>query len=250
MELLAEFCLRLTFGLALAMALTPPSKVNSGFFRNHSYVLLGLSVLALLAARPLSTAATLWGPAIAMAASYFSSAFWLYEKPRLGIGALAGVAAASLIGAWSIHPAIGNSSLPIATGLRWLDPATGGFLLGTTFAAMFLGHWYLNSPTMEIEPLRRLLWLLVAALVLRSLQSGTGLWLEWNLPDNQLSWSLLALRWFAGIGGAAGIVWMAWQTLKIPNTQSATGILYVGVVFCLLGEITSLLLSQQTSYPV
>ena len=36
---------------------------------------------------------------------------------------------------------------------------------------------------------------------------------------------------------------MSWQTLKIPNTQSATGILYVAVITTFLGELTSLLLS-------
>jgi hypothetical protein len=36
---------------------------------------------------------------------------------------------------------------------------------------------------------------------------------------------------------------MAWQTLKIPNTQSATGILYVAVIAVFLGELTAQLLS-------
>ena len=29
--------------------------------------------------------------------------------------------------------------------------------LGVTLAAMLLGHWYLNTPTMELLPLRRVL---------------------------------------------------------------------------------------------
>jgi hypothetical protein len=36
---------------------------------------------------------------------------------------------------------------------------------------------------------------------------------------------------------------MTYKTLKIPNTQSATGILYVGVIGTFLGELTSLLLN-------
>ena len=39
--------------------------------------------------------------------------------------------------------------------------------------------------------------------------------------------------------------WMAWQTARIRSTQSATGILYVVVIFCFLGELTSLLLPRQ-----
>ena len=57
------------------------------------------------------------------------------------------------------------------------------------------------------------------------------------------TWTLLALRWTAGISGTAIVLCMAWQTLRIPNTQSATGILYVAVIFTFLGELASLLLS-------
>jgi hypothetical protein len=39
--------------------------------------------------------------------------------------------------------------------------------------------------------------------------------------------------------------WMAWQTTRIRSTQSSTGILYVVVIFCFLGELTSLLLRDR-----
>jgi hypothetical protein len=35
---------------------------------------------------------------------------------------------------------------------------------------------------------------------------------------------------------------MAWESAKIRSTQSATGILYVVVIFCFLGELSSQLL--------
>ena len=38
---------------------------------------------------------------------------------------------------------------------------------------------------------------------------------------------------------------MAWKTLKVPNTQAATGILYVAVIVTFLGELTSLLMAAQ-----
>jgi hypothetical protein len=46
--------------------------------------------------------------------------------------------------------------------------------------------------------------------------------------------------------GALAVVVMTWQTLKIPNTQSATGILYVGVIVTFLGELLALLLTTQS----
>ena len=66
-----------------------------------------------------------------------------------------------------------------------------------------------------------------------------------------LLWALfLALRWLSGIVGVLGLAWLTWQTLKIPNTQSATGILYAGVILVFIGELTSQLLSAQALYPV
>jgi len=38
--------------------------------------------------------------------------------------------------------------------------------------------------------------------------------------------------------------------LQIPNTQSATGILYVAVIATFLGELTSLLLSAGLAFPI
>jgi hypothetical protein len=60
----------------------------------------------------------------------------------------------------------------------------------------------------------------------------------------------ILLRWLAGILGAAGLTVMAWKTSLIPNTQSATGILYVGVIATFIGELVSLLLSSSTAYPL
>jgi hypothetical protein len=39
---------------------------------------------------------------------------------------------------------------------------------------------------------------------------------------------------------------MAWETARIRSTQSATGILYVAVIMCFLGELTSQLLVEKT----
>jgi hypothetical protein len=135
------------------------------------------------------------------------------------------------------------------------DRVTGGLLLGMVTTAMLLGHWYLNTPTMKLEPLRRLVVLLGVAVILRTLVSGSGAGLEYashgssgGLPQ---SWTMfLTLRWLAGILGVLIMAIMTWQTLKIPNTQSATGILYAGVILAFIGELVSQLLSAQGTYPV
>ncbi len=48
-HLLIQFVFRLTFGVALAMAVTPSKHVSSGFYRVHLWVLMGLNTLAALA---------------------------------------------------------------------------------------------------------------------------------------------------------------------------------------------------------
>ena len=170
MLVLSQFVLRLSFGLALAMGLTSARKVTSGYFRNHAYVLLGLNVLATLAALANRRQLLLWPPLAAAVLSYLCAAVWLYEKPRLGTALL-----------W-VRRQLSRSSAPgwhlrtTRAEILWLlDPLTGGLLLGSTIAAMFLGHWYLNTPTMEIAPLNKLLGLMALAVVARAAVCAIGL---------------------------------------------------------------------------
>jgi hypothetical protein len=43
------------------------------------------------------------------------------------------------------------------------------------------------------------------------------------------------------------LVWMAWQSARIRSTQSATGILYVVVIFAFFGELMDQLLQSHLS---
>jgi hypothetical protein len=121
---------------------------------------------------------------------------------------------------------------------------------------MLLGHWYLNTPTMKLEPLRRLIVLLGVAVCSRAAVVSGGLWLEVTRQLAQSDASLttfalfVALRWLAGIISVLGLAWLTWQTLKIPNTQSATGILYAAIILAFIGELTSQLLSAEALYPI
>lgn len=260
LTLLVQFVLRLSFGLAVAMTLTPSRLVSSGFYRVHLWVLLGLCTLAGVAAffhrmdLPTEDRAT-WtcvvlAALVAGIASYVGAVFWLYEKSTVGKAALIVIAVATLTGAM-LSTAWKNYDEPSAVVLATLDLAAGGLLLGVTITAMFLGHWYLNTPTMQLVPLERLVLLMGAAVLVRSILAGVGLWLQLSegVLGSTMLWFVL-LRWMSGLLGTLVLAIMAWQTLKIPNTQSATGILYVGVIVCFLGELTSQLLSVQTLYPL
>ncbi len=241
MQLLVQFLLRLSFGLCAAMAVTPPRLVTSGYYRNNSYVVLGLSVLASLMAHGTPH---FW-PAIAVAVlSYAGAVCWLYEMPKQGVILLALTALVALVGCWGDFSSM--------NGLTPFESASSGLVLGTTMAAMLLGHWYLNSPGMKIAPLQRLVRLMLVAIVIRGVLSALGLVVHWNVmgAPSSTQLSLLALRWLAGIVGAAAAAIFSLKTLEIPNTQSATGILYVGVIGTFLGEMTAALLSAELFCPV
>jgi len=259
MALLTQFLLRLSFGLAAAMATVSPRQVASGYFRNHLYVVLGLSSLAALLSRAACHEAFGWAVAAAVL-SYAGSVFWLYEKRFLGLAALVAVASTALGGALAIsnvpvdllnRQATGASAGALATALRFTHTATGGALLGATMAAMLLGHWYLNAPEMNLAPLRKLLVAMTIAVFTHMAVCGVGLGLEAARQSFSMQdWLFLLLRWSFGLAGVMMLIGLAWRTLAIPNTQSATGILYVAVIGVFVGETMSLLLSAESLYPV
>ncbi len=251
---LVEFLMRLSFGTAFSMACTSGRQVTSGFFRVHLWMLLGFATLTTLIAysypAPFSRPNWLLAAAIAlMVLSYVLSVAWLYERRTLGGAGLWLMAAIALAGAALAWPL---SATALAALLQLADVATSGLLLGATLTAMLLGHWYLNTPTMQLAPLRRLLALIFIATALRASVSVCGLLLtlQFAEPLTTSTWLFLALRYIAGIAGVALFTYLARQTLKIPNTQSATGILYAAVILAFIGELTSQLLSASAPFPL
>ncbi len=259
-QILVQFLFRLAFGLASAMAFTSTRDVTPGFFRVHLWVAMGLTTFLAAAVwliPEFPDRSTVLALAIgATVTSYVGAIVWLYERRRLGWWLLMAVAGWNLLGI--LHGLNGPTDTAAAwTSIAWgaLDRISAGWLLGLTFAAMLLGHWYLNTPTMKLAPLQRLIVAMAIIGVMRIGFSATGLWSSWtqvsaNDGPNSLFLAFLALRWLAGLIGLLALALMTWWTLKIPNTQSATGILYVAVIFAFLGELTSQFLSSQTLYPV
>jgi hypothetical protein len=268
-QTLVEFLCRLTFGVAAAMALIPSQWVTSGFFRVHLWVLMGIQTFAALALWSLrgTTAGgedlVYWqvgSAVVAAVVSYFGAVIWMYELNRAGKVALVIVATASFftcLTPWLLNDAgASNQPLPMTTAMKSLELASGGLLAGLVTTAMLLGHWYLNTPTMKLEPLRRLLVYLAVAIAVRMILSGLGTVAEGQRLSATsagvpTAWMLfVSLRWFAGLLLPLLLTYLTWQTLKIPNTQSATGILYAGVILVFIGELAAQMLSVQTPYPL
>lgn len=260
-QILVEFLFRLTFGVAAAMGITPPAQVTSGFFRIHLWVLMGLMTLTALALYSQPQVNTThvpfahWQLGFALVAAilcYVGAVVWMYEQRQAGKVIIWLVAALALAGC--TLPLMTNATKPIIMPIA--DRVTGGLLLGLVTTAMLLGHWYLNTPTMKLAPLQRLIILLAAAVIARAVVCGGGAALEFaeqtaREGSERTTWLVfLGLRWLAGIVGVLGLTRLTWLTLKIPNTQSATGILYAGVILAFIGELTSQLLSAEARYPL
>jgi hypothetical protein len=246
--LLADFAVRLAFGLSIVLACSGWRSTPLAFFRTNSQVILGLLVLAALAvSRGGATGPACWSLAAAAAAAYAATIGWGLGLARIGrwaLGLIAAVAGAWLIAA-SFDPDRGLWSFNAAS--RWAS----GFVLGATLAAMLLGHQYLTAPSMSIEPLKGYVRLMGWGLAVRGALGVAGLVLSQGAqPALGLgggaagSWIFPMMRWGMGFAAPALAAAMAWQTVRIRSTQSATGILYAAMTLLLFGELSSLIAAR------
>lgn len=205
----------------------------------------------------------LLGLSVALAAlSYVGAVVWLYEGQRVGklllvVVAGVGFTAALLSVPWASPALDGASSgaVPaLSAAAAWtlgvLNLGSASLLLGTVVTGMLLGHWYLNTPTMKLAPLQRLILGALAAVGLRAAVCAAGWWLGAPTSLGSLAAPLLVFRWLSGLAGVALLAWLALLTLRVPNTQSATGILYAAVILVFLGELLGQLLSATAPFPL
>ncbi len=261
--MLTTFCFRLASGMVASLLLLSSKEVNPRFYRTHYLVALGLICLG----AAMTPSAIIQEPTPAFIA-------WLWNFRLIVFSAAAIVCCLGSI-IWSVegHPSswiIGLMSAVTLTvplilraaltsrdlgrdfTLVLLGELTSAALLGSAVTAMLLGHFYLIAPGMSLAPLLRMLTALFVAVGLRLALSAWGLW-TWAGDHSLLNWEdetvlWLPVRWGLGFVGPLLLGWMARSAAKIRSTQSATGILYVVVIFCFLGELTSQLLTANTGY--
>ncbi len=127
----------------------------------------------------------------------------------------------------------------------------GALALGGSDAAMLLGHWYLVTPKLSPAPLQTAALVVVAAvalqigLVLTTLSRGL---LVGALDQTGLVVAL-AIRIGVGLLMTLGVAIAGWWTARM-NTQSSTGLLYVGLGTALAGEISARVLFFLTGAPI
>ena len=244
--MLSIFCLRLAGGMIAALLLVANSPLNPRFFRTHFLTALGLTTAAALLAWPVGSVVTLLTLGLGLLFAFCGSLVWSLEGAPSGRLLIVLTAVALLAGL----ALVGKDVTPEAAwGPLLLNELTSAAVLGTVLTAMLAGHAYLIAPNLSVSPLLRLIGGVVVATLVRLAVAGYGLW-SWT-EHNSLAnlnevtmW--LPVRWGLGFVGPLVLGAMAWQTARIRSTQSATGILYVVVILCFLGELTSQLLTGAT----
>lgn len=239
--LLADFAIRLACGLAMLLLATPWRIVPPSFFRTHAQIILGLLVLAALDMSRTGVtpqAGVVIGAAVL---GYLATIMWGLGLPRLALPTTIAIVLAT-----------GGLLVVVSRAPRselWALAACGrlasAFLMGSTFTAMLLGHHYLTAPAMSISPLRRFVKCMGWGLGIRVFVAALSLWFWFSGGPGSshsagLSPLFLTIRWGMGFAGLTLATVMTWKTVEIRSTQSATGILYIAVIFVLIGELTSL----------
>lgn len=255
MRLLVDFLCRFGWGLSMALVLTPAALVPAGFFRVNMLVVLGLATFAALLCGQAFIGLGWLLPAAAAVTAWMASIAWYAERTRPGL-VLCGVTAVLLAVATAVVQfapggATGGNEWAVGTGASdWTGVGAAllsGLVTGLTVHAMLLGHWYLNAPGMRVDVLRRMIDVALVAWGVQLVVALAGAGLAGAMPagvsGGPTTLALVSLRWLAGLAGLPVLLWLSRKTLDIPNTQSATGILYVACLAAILGELTAQLLA-------
>lgn len=233
----------------LLLLFFPPAILGNGFFSLHGLIASVLIVLALLlqpAGLPLVAA---------VAAAVVAVAYTLLAHAGRAAGArILLVVAASGAGYAAARVALLAPRFP---GNGWTvgSALLGGLFLASVLLVMNLGHWYLVSRSLPFQLLARGAALFAGLAIARAVLLGAAIaanpqpaGLEALLSlDRDALFFLFRIVW--GIVGPLALSWFIWRTAEMKSNQAATGLLYVALVFVLIGELLASYLTVATGFP-
>jgi len=247
-DALGTFLLQAAAGTSLLLVFFPHRVIGKGFFVLHGAIASSFLLLSALV-RPRGSVGVLAYGAVALLAVYTLVARsgrgpaaipWLAVSAALQIALLGRVSAAAG---------------PRGSAWVFAGSLLGAMLFGIVLLTMNLGHWYLVSRSLPTRLLfgaasafaalaaaRALYLALVAAVV----PNPDG-WEALTSLDRDLLFFLFRILW--GIVGPVALSYFVFQTSKMRSNQAATGLLYVALIFVLIGELLASYLTVLTRFP-
>jgi hypothetical protein len=178
-------------------------EVDAGHFKVVWLTGSGLGLAAGFGYRPAWIAAT-------ASLLTFAAIYWKGRDREAGI--VAAVIAVAVL-AWDAPP------YALATAA----------LMGAVSNAMLLGHWHLNQPRLGTGPIKRVVWMLWGGLAAFGAASG---WMLMEATGIRLTGAVAALSLGALV---AFLTAMVHHLVGTRSIMSATGILYLEVLLCIVG---------------
>ncbi|HVR86564.1 MAG TPA: hypothetical protein VMU54_19735 [Planctomycetota bacterium] len=259
MSWLAVFLNLFALGMGAALIAVPYRQIGKYYFSFHSTMLLILVAVAVLVGQPWSLLGQ--GTAYMRVVAGLSM---LYAALVLVQNVLVRAAEGDLRVDALILPVSAGSVFIIMAAFGWTAYGTGtallltfhllsgALVLGTSMVAMSTGHWYLANAQLSFDILIRLCKMFVLSIGIKSVV--VAIYVAWRFEDY---WRLedfyklvMGVRIAAGIVLALALALMSLSCAKRHANQSATGILYVAVVFVLIGETISLYLTLGMQRPI
>lgn len=151
-----------------------------------------------------------------------------------------------------------QASVPLALTVAAF--LTSAALMGSSFTAMILGHWYLVLPTLDVTFLQSIVKFHLWSTGAKAVSVVAVAWAAAGSWDTRLAPSFGAYlssidgvffwqRVLFGLVGPAVLAYMTWETAKLRSTQSATGILYVDFFTVIIGELVAKYMLLATALP-
>ena len=281
--MISLFVLKLSAGITLMWWLMPRADVTDGFFRIQMRVVLGLAVLGSLllsravtwevaadsarasavelaaadataAVNPRATTESIrattcrWQLRIQMGVAvlaYVGSIFWALGRRFPGTLCIHTMTLANCI-SLGLHSVPGHTS---NVWLQLLSDFSSAAVCGSVLTGMLLGHWYLTTPTMSTRPLWWFNVSIVVSVAFRLAGSTTAVITEGIQMPGMTHWIWLAVRWLGTIVVPLIVAVLMWRILRYHNTQSATGVLFAGLILVLMGEMSGAMLEQDLNIP-
>ena len=246
-------------GTAGSIVAVPYKDIGKYYFKFHTLVALLMVAGAVVLGRPWQALGA--GSPLARAAAAASMLFALLvlveyvvvraagsdlRKDALLLPVSMGAVAVSLTAFASGGHGTANAALLAAHLI------TCAAVLGTSLVAMSTGHWYLSNAKLSFGILVRLCRLFVGALLAKAVVSGFYLATRFEKYRalEEFDQLVILVRVLAGLGFGLALGFMSLSCAKGRSNQSATGILYVAVVFVLIGETISMFLTLARRTPI